>query len=55
MPIPPPADLPPAHLSRAQSALIERGRRGRNIAFLVVLALLALLFYAMAFVKLGHH
>jgi hypothetical protein len=49
------AELPPDHLTRAQSAAVERGRRGRNIAFLVVLALLALLFYALAFVKLGHH
>jgi hypothetical protein len=45
----------PAHLTRAQTDAVNRNRRGRNWAFLVTLALIALLFYALAFVKLGHH
>jgi uncharacterized integral membrane protein len=48
-------DAAPAHLTRAQSDAVIRTRRGRNWAMLVVLVLLALLFYALAFVKLGHH
>jgi len=40
-------------LSLADSAAIARRRRGRNIAMLVVLAAVAVLFYAIAMVKLG--
>ncbi len=43
--------LPP--LSLAESAAIARRRRGRNIAMLVVLAGIAVLFYAIAMVKLA--
>jgi uncharacterized integral membrane protein len=44
----------PAHLTRAQTDAVNRSRRGRNWAMLVTLVLIALLFYALAFVKLGH-
>ena len=47
------APLP--HLSEAESALIARRRRGRNWAMLGILAALALLFYAITLVKMGHH
>lgn len=43
--------LPP--LSRAESQALARRRRGRNIAMLVALVLVAVLFYAIAIVKLG--
>lgn len=42
---------PPA-LSRVESAAIARRRRGRNIALLIVLAGIAVLFYAIAMVKI---
>ena len=45
----------PLPLTREQTTLVERARRGRNWAMLVVLALVALLFYALAFVKLRSH
>ena len=48
-------DLPPlAPLSREESDALNRRRRGRNIALLVVLLGVAALFYAIAMVKLGH-
>ena len=45
------ANLPP--LTRAESDLIARKRRGRNIAMLVALVAIAVLFYAIAMVKLA--
>ncbi len=44
--------LPPP-LTREESAEFARKRRGRNIAMLVVLVGVALLFYAIAMVKLA--
>ncbi len=35
--------------------MLARRRRGRNIAMLVALLVLALLFYAIAMVKMAHH
>lgn len=43
-------NLPP--LSRAESDLLAKKRRGRNIAVLVALVAIAVLFYAIAIVKL---
>jgi hypothetical protein len=43
----------PPHLSREDSAAMGKRRRGRNLAMLVVLLLLAALFYAIAMVKLA--
>ena len=47
-------DLPPAlsHLTRAESDLLAKKRRGRNIAMLIALCAIAGLFYAIAIVKL---
>ncbi|MCW3473360.1 hypothetical protein [Limobrevibacterium gyesilva] len=45
-----PKQLPP--LSRDESKLVARRRRGRNIAMLIVLIALSGLFYAVAMVKL---
>ncbi len=47
-----PAKLTPPALSRIESAAIARRRRGRNIAMLIVLAGIAVLFYAIAMVKI---
>ncbi len=44
----------PDRFSRADSAEIARRRRGRNLAILGALAVLCVLFYAMAMVKLRH-
>lgn len=44
----------PATLTRTQSAELQRRRRGRNIALLVVLLAVAALFYLIAIVKLAH-
>ena len=44
-------NLPP--LSRAESDALAKRRRGRNIAMLIALLALALLFYAIAVVKLA--
>ena len=44
-------NLPP--LTRAESDLIAKKRRGRNIAMLVALVAIAVLFYAIAMVKLS--
>ena len=38
-----------------EDPVLARRRRGRNIAMLVALLVLALLFYAMAMVKMAHH
>lgn len=43
-------NLPP--LSLAESKLLAKKRRGRNIAMLVALVAIAVLFYAIAMVKL---
>jgi hypothetical protein len=45
----------PDHLTRAQSDRIARTRRSRNYAMLGVLALVCLIFYGLAFVKLSGH
>jgi hypothetical protein len=45
------APLPP--LTRAESDLLAKKRRGRNIAMLVALVAIAVLFYAIAMVKLS--
>jgi hypothetical protein len=44
---------PLAPLTRAESDLLAKRRRGRNIAMLVVLGGIAVLFYAIAMVKLN--
>ncbi len=41
-----------APISRAESDLIARRRRGRNVAMLVALLVLCAIFYAIAWVKL---
>jgi hypothetical protein len=51
VPSPKPNELP--HLSRQDSEAMGKRRRGRNLAMLVVLLLLAALFYAIAMVKLA--
>lgn len=43
------------HLTRAQSAAVQRVRRPRNLVLGLVLVAIALLFYALAFVKLTGH
>ena len=43
----------PPKLTKAESVALGKRRRGRNIAMLVALCLVAALFYAMAIVKLG--
>ena len=47
-------DIDPSMLSQHQTAEFVRKRRGRNLALLVVLAGLAVLFYAISIVKLMH-
>ena len=47
------SDFPPRP-SPAQAAELVRRRRGRNIALIVVLASVAVLFFAITLVKLGH-
>jgi hypothetical protein len=47
-----PAEFPPP-LSRDESAMLQKRRRGRNIAMLVALLAIAALFYAIAMVKLA--
>jgi hypothetical protein len=44
----------PDHLSRTESELLARRRRGRNWAMLVALLLLVALFYAITLVKMSH-
>lgn len=48
-----PSEPPSSHLSAAQSEALARRRRGRNIAMLVVLIALSLLFYAISIVKMA--
>jgi hypothetical protein len=43
----------PTHLTRAESVVLGKRRRGRNIALLIALLSIAALFYAIAIVKLG--
>ena len=47
------SDFPPRP-SPDQSAEMVRRQRGRNIALIVVLAGVAVLFFAITLVKLGH-
>jgi hypothetical protein len=46
--------MEPAMLTRAQSAELQRRRRGRNLAMLAALLAVAGLFYLIAIVKLAH-
>lgn len=43
----------PPPLSPAQAAELKRRRRGRNVALLIVLVAICVLFYALAIVKLA--
>ncbi len=45
----------PPHLSLAESEALQRRRRARNWAMLVVLVGVAALFYAIAMVKMAQH
>jgi hypothetical protein len=45
--------LPPPPLSRDEWTLLQKRRRGRNIAMLIALLAIAALFYAIAMVKLS--
>ncbi len=47
------SDFPPRP-TPAQAAELIRRQRGRNVALLLVLASLAILFFAITLVKLGH-
>ena len=47
------SDFPPRP-SPAQAAELVRRQRGRNLAMVVVLASVAVLFFAITLVKLGH-
>jgi hypothetical protein len=49
-----PSDRFPPPLTPAQTVELRRRQRGRNIAMLIVLVVVALLFYAISIVKLGH-
>jgi hypothetical protein len=44
---------PPIQMSRAESDALAKRRRGRNVAMLLVLLAVALLFYAIAMVKMA--
>ncbi len=46
-------DFPPRPTA-AQAAELFRRQRGRNVALIVVLGALAILFFAITLVKLGH-
>lgn len=46
-------DIPPV-LTREESVVIGRKRRGRNIAMLVALVAIVALFYAISLVKLAN-
>jgi hypothetical protein len=49
------ADDPfPPRLSPIEAAELRRRQRGRNIALLVVLVAICVLFYAITFVKFSH-
>lgn len=41
----------PGHLTRAESEIVRRRQRGRNLAMLLILIALAVLFYAIAMVR----
>ena len=45
----------PTSLSRADSDLLNRRRRGRNWVMVIALAALVVLFYAIAIVKMSGH
>ncbi len=47
------SDFPPRP-TPAQAAELIRRQRGRNVALMLVLASLAILFFAITLVKLGH-
>jgi hypothetical protein len=49
-----PDDGFPPPLSPADAAELKRRQRGRNIALLIVLVAVIVLFYAISIVKLGH-
>ncbi len=51
--LPPRMDEFPPPLSAAEAAELKRRRRGRNIALLIVLVAICVLFYALAIVKLS--
>ncbi len=44
----------PGPLTRAETDALMRRRRGRNVALLIALLALAIVFYAIAVVKLAH-
>ena len=48
-----PIQAPPDVISRAESDLLARRRRGRNLVMLAVLVGVAVLFYAIAMVKMA--
>ena len=48
-------DKQPDHLSLAQSRKVERARKARNYAILIVLLGLCALFYGLSLVKLHGH
>jgi hypothetical protein len=47
------SDFPPRPTA-AQAAELQRRQRGRNLALILVLTALAVLFFAITLVKLGH-
>ena len=47
------SDFPPRP-TPAQATELTRRQRGRNVALIVVLACVAVLFFAITLVKLGH-
>ena len=49
------SDPLPPRLTAEQSKEVARRRRGRNLALLLVLVAFSLLFYAIAFVRVGPH
>jgi hypothetical protein len=51
--MPPEPELPPV-LTPQESAVIARKRRGRNIAMLVALIAIVVLFYAISIAKLAN-
>jgi hypothetical protein len=44
----------PDHLTRDDSEILARRRRGRNWAMLIALVALCVLFYAITLVKMSH-
>jgi hypothetical protein len=49
-----PDDGFPRRLTPVEAAELRRRQRGRNLALLVVLVAVVVLFYAISIVKLGH-